>query len=271
MTTPDYPLLTLGGYETYQLAHIATYIAERLARHRGSGRGRVGRAARAEAVRDLAGAATALDAVVGTTVPTASGLLPRPLDASTYAAARELLSTGPRSAEVVSLAGAGGQGWAVVGNVPGIGAVGAATATREVAEALRAHLLTRPVEELAPWAVTKEPVTVPRLPNQTDLAAFVEGLDPERADDRAVAGALRGGDRRTDAAIRGRFRGVDLDAPSIVQPPARAQPGGTISAAVPARRVVRPAARREPRVAGRRWGIQKPAAAASVPKTSAGP
>ena len=267
MTAPDYPLLALGGYETYQLAHIATYIAERLARHRGSERGWAGRAARAEAVRDLAGAATALDTAVGATEPTPSGRLPRPLDAATYATARELLSTGPRSADVVSLAGAGGQGWAVVGHVPGIGAVGAAADTREVAEALRAHLLTRPVEELAPWAVTKEPVAVPKLPNQVDLATFVERLDPERADDRAIGRALRGVNRRTDAAIRVRFRGVDLDAPSIVQPPA----GTTRATSVAGRRVVRPVVRGAQHPAGRRWGIQRPAAAPSVPKTSAGP
>ena len=116
----------------------------------------------------------------------------------------------------------GGQGWAVVGQVPGVGPVGAAVGTRELADALRQHMLTRPAEELAAWAVTAAPVTVPPLPerDRVDLAAFVEQLDPGRADDRAVARALRGVDRRTDAAIRGRFRDVDLDAPFVVAPPA---------------------------------------------------
>jgi hypothetical protein len=267
MTAPDYPLLALGGYETYQLAHIATYIAERFARHHAGGRGREGRAARAEAVRDLAAAATALDAAVGATEPTPAGQLPRPLDAATYAAARELISSGPRSAEVVSLAGAGGQGWAVVGHVPGIGPVGASVGTRDVADALRVHMLTRPVAKLAPWAVSQDPVLVPTLPQQVDLAAFIGQLDPAQPDHRAVAGALRGANRRTDAAIRGRFRGVDLDAPLVVQPPTAT----TQTAAAPVRRALRPVGRSTPRRAGRPSGIQKPAAAPIVPSTSAGP
>jgi hypothetical protein len=57
-------------------------------------------------------------------------------------------------------------------------------------------------------------VTVPTLPQRVDLAAFVEQLDPGQADDRAIARALRGVNRGTDAAIRGRFRDVDLDASS---------------------------------------------------------
>ncbi|TQM09816.1 hypothetical protein [Pseudonocardia kunmingensis] len=267
MTAPDYPLLTMGSYETYQLAHIATYIAERLARHRASRRGREGRATRASAVRDLAAAATALDAAVGATVPTAVGQLPRPLDMAAYSTARGLISSGPRSADVVSMAGAGGESWAVVGQVPGIGPVGAAVGTRELADALRVHMLTRPAAELTPWAVNEERVTVPTLPRQVDLAAFVEHLDPDQADDRAIARALRGVNRRTDAAIRGRFRGIDLDAPPIVQPPAPAQP--TASAPVP--RPTRSAARSAPRRSTRLWGIQKPAAAPTVPNTSAGP
>lgn len=264
MTAPDYPLPALGSYETYQLAHIATYIAERIARHRASGRGRDGRGQRAGAVRDLAAAATALDAAAGATEPTPAGLLPRPLDAAGYAAARELVSAGPRSADVVSLAGADGQGWAVVGQVPGVGPVGAAVGTRELADALRQHMLTRPAEELAAWAVTAAPVTVPTLPERVDLAAFVEHLDPGRADDRAVARALRGVDRRTDAAIRGRFRDVDLDAPFVVAPPATTPLVMTPRRSSTVRRAV-------PRRAGRGVRIQRPAPAATPPMTSAGP
>ncbi|TQM11009.1 hypothetical protein [Pseudonocardia kunmingensis] len=260
MTAPDYPLLALGSYETYQLAHIATYIAERLVRHRRSGRGREGRAARAEAVRDLAGAATALNNATGARTPDAE--LPRPLDRDTFAAARELLATGPRTADVVSLAGAGQPGWAVLGHVPGLGAVGARAVTKDVADALRAHFLTRPAGELSAWAVTQAPQRVPTLPRQVDLAAFVEHLDPDRDGDRAVARNLRGHNRRTDAAIRGRFTHIDLDAPAVVTPPSA--PAGP-----PARRAARPA-RRPPVRAARRLRIQKPAAP-TVPNTNAGP
>lgn len=262
MTAPDYPLPTLGGYETYQLAQIATFIADRLARHRATARGRGGRTDRATAVRDLTAAATALDAAAGATEPTPAGQLPRPLDTAMYTAACELISSGPRSADVVSLAGSGGQGWAVVGHVPGIGPVGAAVSTRDIADALRVHLLTRPVAELAPWAVSQEPTPVPTLPRQVDLAAFVEQLDPAQATDRAVARELRGTDRRTDAAIRGRFHGVDLDAPPVVRPPGPT----TQAAAAPVRRVRRSVVRSAPR----RFMIQRPAAPI-VPNTSAGP
>ena len=223
----DYPLLALGSYETYQLAHIATYIADRLARHRNACRGRPGREQRTQAVRDLAGAATALGNAVGSTI--AKRDLPRPLDRDTYTAARDLLDTGPRTAEVVALAAAGRPGFAVVGHVPGVGAVGAHAPTTEIAEALRVHLLTRPATELAPWAVTATEHRVPTLPQQLDLAAFVEHLDPELLDDRAVARNLRGHDRRTDAAIRGRFHRVDLDAPPVLHPPEQQDSAATPS------------------------------------------
>jgi hypothetical protein len=258
MTAPDYPLLAIGSYETYQLAHIATFIAERLSRHRHAARGRDGRTARAEAARDLAGAATALDNATGTT--TAATDLPRPLDRQAYAAARQLLTTGPRTADVVSLTGLGEAGWAVLGHVPGIGAVGARAGSEQIAEALRTHFLTRPAGELAAWAVTEHPQPVPTLPRNVDLASFVEHLDPADADDRAVARNLRGQDRRTDAAVRGRFAHVDLDSPAVVTPPARSPaPART---GLPRRPTVRPVARVRP---------QPRTAAPRVPNTSAGP
>ena len=34
MSTPDYPLLTVPGYELYQLAHLTTFAVDALARHR---------------------------------------------------------------------------------------------------------------------------------------------------------------------------------------------------------------------------------------------
>ena len=34
MSTPDYPLLTVPGYELYHLAHLTTFVVDALARHR---------------------------------------------------------------------------------------------------------------------------------------------------------------------------------------------------------------------------------------------
>ena len=34
MSTPDYPLLTVPGYELYQLAHLTSFAVDALARHR---------------------------------------------------------------------------------------------------------------------------------------------------------------------------------------------------------------------------------------------
>ena len=34
MSTPDYPLLTVPGYELYQLAHLTTFAVDALGRHR---------------------------------------------------------------------------------------------------------------------------------------------------------------------------------------------------------------------------------------------
>lgn len=266
MTTPDYPLLALGGYETYQLAHIATYIAERLGRHHRSGRGRDGRAARVEAVRDIAGAATALGNATGRSIP--GHELPQPLDIGTYTAAQQLLKTGSRTADVVALAGMGRSGFAVVGHVPGLGAVGVSAGSKDVADALRTHLLTRPAAELAPWVVTQTQQRMPTLPRRVDLAAFVEHLDPARDDDRAVARNLRGHNRRTDTAIRGRFAGVDLDAPAVVTPSALPQ------APVTGRRTG-PRRSANHRTNGRVSGIRRPgsqsAAAPTVARTIAGP
>lgn len=40
MGTPDYPLLTVPGYELYQLAHLTTVAVDALARHRRAANGR---------------------------------------------------------------------------------------------------------------------------------------------------------------------------------------------------------------------------------------
>jgi hypothetical protein len=224
MTSEEYPLLTVPSYELYQLAHIATFIADAMARYRAAGRGRQGREGRAEAVRDLAGGWAALDTATGAKTATPADQLPQPIDAPTFDIARKLVSDRPRSADIVSLASAGLEGWAVVGHVPGLGPVGARVASRDLADVLRQHLLTQPATALAPWAVTQASAPVTDIPDRVDLAAFVESLDPARLDARAVARHLRGIDRRTDAAIRTRFAGVDLDAPLTVTPRADAPP-----------------------------------------------
>jgi hypothetical protein len=233
MTSAEYPLLTIPSYELYQLAHIATFIADAMARYRAAGRGRQGREERAEAIRDIGGGWAALDTATGATTPTPTGQLPQPIDMPTFKVARELASQGPRSADVVSLAPTGLTGWAVVGHVPGLGPVGARVATRTLADALRHHLLTQPAAALAPWAVTGPATPIGNIPEQVDLAAFVNNLDPGQLDARAVARHLRGIDRRTDAAIRTRFAGIDLDAPLVAAPPTSGSGTGTQPAQQP--------------------------------------
>ncbi len=45
MSTPDYPLLTVPGYELYQLAHLTPFVVDALARHRRAAEARISRAA----------------------------------------------------------------------------------------------------------------------------------------------------------------------------------------------------------------------------------
>lgn len=272
MTVPDYPLLAPGGYEMYQLAQIATFIADRLALHRRSAKGLTGRADRAAAVRDLAGAATALDRVLGAQHPVP---LPQPLDRNTYRQVAELVAEGPRTAHVVCLPDAG---WAVVGTVPGIGAVGAAVPSSAVAEAVRMHPLQAPLDQLRPWAVLGAPAAVPTLPDRVDLAAFVERLDPRRDRDRAVAEALRGTGRNVDAAIRARFATTapprqPAPVPAPVMPQA-SRPGAPPRAPIgspPTGRVASPRAQAAGRGSPREAPKRRQATARSVPSTSAGP
>ena len=209
----DYPLMTVDGYQTYQLAQIATFLAEALARHSSSRAGRAGQAARGAAVRDLASGARAL--ARATNRPLATVMLPRPLDMAGFDQASALVGPPARYADVVSI---GGGDFAVVGHIPGIGRVGARVGTHNVALALRKSFLSKPVEELAVWAVQTTPVRVPTMPRTVDLAAFVEQLDPRAPTHCAVAAALRGADRRTDLAIAGRFRGIDLNLPVGFRP-----------------------------------------------------
>ncbi|OJY45979.1 hypothetical protein [Pseudonocardia sp. 73-21] len=255
MTQPDYPLPVLPSYELYQLAHIATFLADGVARHH---RARTS-AERAAALRDLGGGRAALEHALGAT---AAVPLPTPIDTATFHAARGLVAEVPRWAQVVSLAPIGQSGWGVVGYVPGVGPVGARTPSRPTAEAVHHHMLTQPASELAPWAITDKARVAPQAPDRVDLATFARDLDPSRDRDRAVARHLRGLDRRSDAAIRERFAGIDLDAPLVVRPPAP-RPR-------PAARPSRPAA------AGSRHlcGIGHQVTTRSVPSapaTSAGP
>lgn len=205
MTSPDYPLLTLGGYETYQLAHIATFIADGLARHRLSRRGPAGRTERASALRDLTLGRTALDALRGATEPTHPHHLPHAIDEATYRSAVERIGTGHRQANVVAMPGRGEPSWAVVGQVPGIGRVGAVVDSAEIAHGLRSHFLSRPIEELASWAVIDLPEKAPALPERINVARAVEFLDPREPAHRAVAEALRGPDPYVDAAVQRQF------------------------------------------------------------------
>ncbi|OZM77258.1 hypothetical protein CFP66_37220 [Pseudonocardia sp. MH-G8] len=290
----DYPLMTLPSYELYQLAHIATFLAEALARHRRAGH----RSERDAALRDIAGGRTAYENALGVTTP--SGQLPGPIDAATYKAASEMVERGPREAHVVSLEATGRSGWAVVGRVPGIGPVGAVVPDEPTANALRQHLLTQPAGELAPWSVRDRAVRMPKLPRRVDLAAFVENLDPRRLSSRAVVRHLRGVDRRTDAAIRGRFAGIDLDAPLVVTPstpqaasPAKEPAAQSVGATAPSAAAdstpqagsSRPPAPRQGRSAGQETparpvvasrhvcglGAQPTSGAAKAPTTNAGP
>lgn len=223
----SYPMLVLPGYEMYQLAHIATFVADGL---RGA---RTARADRDPQARDAAEERVAAGRVALTAVGYrgADASCPRPIDTATLREATGLLATGDRRADVVSLAALGRPTWAVVGRVPGIGAVGAEVGEKAVADALRHHFLTQPAAELTAWCVTGRPHRIRSRPPH-DLAALVEGLDPARDRDRAVARGLRGTDHRTDTAIRRRFAGVDLDAPLVVTPPTAAS---SPQAQVPAR------------------------------------
>lgn len=236
MTSSDYPLLAIPGHELYQLAHIATFVADGLARHRRAA-SRRDKDGRRGAARDVHAGRTALAAATGS--PDAvSGPLPHPLDAETYKAAEGLLAgDGQRSAQVVSLASLGRQSWAVIGFVPGIGRVGAEVADHDLAGALREHLLSRPQQELAPWAITRYPLRLgqDRWGTADDEAA-VTALDPTNVQHQAVARHLRGINEQLDTAVAQRFQGIDLDAHQAGHAPSGTltEPGTTLGRASPA-------------------------------------
>ena len=97
MTQPDYPLPVLPSYEMYQLAHIATFLADGLARHRVAAT----RNGRETAQRDIEAGQVAMARAHG---GRSWMSLPTPIDADTFHAARGLIEPGPRWAHVVSLA-----------------------------------------------------------------------------------------------------------------------------------------------------------------------
>ncbi len=220
MTIPDYPLLTVPGYELYQLAHLATFIVDGLDRYRRGGNWDE----RRKAARNVQAGRVALARATG--VPDAAGgPLPRPLDMNAYRSAQDLLcGDGRRQAQVVSLAGLGRSTWAVVGSVPGIGPVGGEVADHTTARALRDHLLNAPISEVRGWSVTARPVWlgVERW-GSADEAAVVGALNPGREPHRVVVGQLRGLSREVDAAIARRFEGYSQNPPAAGDVPRPSQ------------------------------------------------
>lgn len=192
MSSPDYPTLTVPGYDLYQAAVIATFVVDALARHRHAAQ-RADQAGRRTAARDVHAGRLALSRVVDEP-GLADGPLPRPLDVGTFTAAHALLDQqDSRRVQVVSLAPIGRQAWAVVGRIPEIGAVGAEVSHPHLAESLRRHLLDAPIAELTGWSVTAHPVDLGTEPRTTgDVAAAVASLDPINEKHRVLATALRG-------------------------------------------------------------------------------
>ena len=205
MTGPDYPMLTIPGYDLYQAAVLATFVVDALARHRRATENG-SRADSRNAARDVHAGRLALSRV--TNEPqTAAGPLPRPLDASTHATANDLLAQQEsRRVQVVSLAPAGRTTWAVVGQIPSVGPVGAEVGDPHLAEALRRHLLVAPTAELTGWAVTPTSLILDTSYWRTvDDTAVIDSLDPDNAQHRYIAAALRGTSKELDHAIDIRF------------------------------------------------------------------
>ena len=84
MTGPDYPLLTVPGFELYQLAQLATFVADALARHRRAAEA----GARRAAARDVHAGRIAFARATGTP-DLAGGPLPRPLGIETFREAEQ--------------------------------------------------------------------------------------------------------------------------------------------------------------------------------------
>src|SRR4051794_1606702 len=82
MSTPDYPLLTVPGYELYQLAHLTSFAVDALARHRRAATARTHpdrrAAAAAQVQTDAADAGPARAKVSPGGFSAAAATLPRP-------------------------------------------------------------------------------------------------------------------------------------------------------------------------------------------------
>ena len=212
-----YPTLTIPSHQLYEIAHLATYIAGALARRRQALERGLRNDART-AARDVHLGRQAMAAA--TADPSAAtSALPRPIDAATYQMAEQLHEASTsRRAEVVSLAPQGRASWAVTGYVPGVGKVGAEVANYQQATAIKEHVLTQPADLLADWTVTSQPLLLDRAAIRDRQSLLVEAsqavrdLDPANPQHIAVAKLLRDSGP-LDAAIRDRFRGVNLDGP----------------------------------------------------------
>jgi hypothetical protein len=204
MSGPDYPLLAIPGHDLYQLAQVATFIADRLHQHRRAVANR-NRPGRRTAARDVH-AGRAAYATLSGHPELRSGPLPRPLDTGTYDAANRIAreAAAERRAEVVSLAALGRSSWAVVGAVPGVGNVGAEVPTREVAEAVASHIRTQPVTDIAAaWAVSEQPLNLGMDRWGTaDETAALQALDMTNLADQAVATALGATPSANPATVR---------------------------------------------------------------------
>jgi hypothetical protein len=190
MTGPDYPLLAIPGHDLFQLAHVAAFIADRLHRHEGAVDAH-DREGRRRAARDVHAGRAAFAKLIGN--PDArSAAVPRPLDRATYEQAEALAARGEsRTAVVVSLAPLGRTTWAVVGQAPGVGQLGAEIPSRELAEAVAQQIRSGPSQDLLPWLVSKEPLGLGMDRWGTaDEDAAVQSLNASVPREAAVADAL---------------------------------------------------------------------------------
>jgi hypothetical protein len=240
---PDYPLLTVPGYELYQLAHLATFVVDALARHRRAVE-RGGRVARRAAAGDVHAGRLALSRAVHDP-DLADGPLPRPLDLDTYRHTQQLVHDGrDRQIEIVSLTGLGRSSWAVVGQIPEIGPVGAEVPSHHLAAALREHLRTQPATELAGWAITPQPahLGIDRWGTAVEAAA-IAALTPDREQHRLVAEALRGLSPQIDTLIERHPQSCapKLDEPTTTDQKARPGTAAPTSAAFNAAETALPA------------------------------
>jgi hypothetical protein len=92
MSTPDYPLLTVPGYELYQLAHLTTVVVDALARHRRAAAARNRLSRRAAAAVEIPTSAADVGSTRANAFPggfaAAASALPSPAAAPPHTPAR---------------------------------------------------------------------------------------------------------------------------------------------------------------------------------------